>query len=78
MFASIKRPEHGLTFILWSSGDFILLEGTSEKKKSVTGHMTDDIYKKQAVAVYLVFWASFSINPANALEHDLVIITRPH
>lgn len=46
--------------------------------KSVTGQMTDDIYKKQAAAVYLVFWASFSINPANALEHDLVIITRSH
>lgn len=39
--------------------------------------MTDDIYKKQAAAVYLVFGASFSIKPTNALEHDLVIITRP-
>lgn len=34
--------------------------------------------KKQAATVYVVFWASFSINPENAPEHDLVIITRPH
>lgn len=75
MLASIKRPEHGLTLILWSSSDFTHLEA---QVKSVTGQMTDDIYKKQAAAVYLVFRAGFSINPANALEHDLVIITRPH